>query len=301
MLAAGFIACAVWGLALQGAVVRAEEPLGVLLLNDDGIEAEGLRALKRALVEAGHRVTVYAPETNSSGSSAALTLPSVAVVERRPGEFAVTGSPATAALVAAAAWAGAPPDVVVSGINHGSNAGAVALFSGTVGAALVAAGPFAFGVPAIAVSADLLQGEPASAKNRAHLDRVARSATRLLDGLVRSAAGSRILPSGVALNVNYPAVSSPRGVVLCVQGLRSLYRLSYDRQEGGEYAVKFGRISGAADLLARTDIEHSDATALAQGFVTIAPAGADYTTQDVLRGDWRIHLEAARDAAANWE
>jgi hypothetical protein len=87
---------------------------------------------------------------------------------------------------------------------------------------------------------------------------------------------------------------------LCVQGHRSLYRLGYNRQESGEYAVKFGRISGV-DLLARTDVEHSDATALAQGFVTIAPVRADYTSKDVLRGDWRSRLEAARATAENGE
>ena len=299
--AAGLIACTVWGLVLPGAVVSAEESLHVLLLNDDGIEAEGLRAMKRALVEAGHRVIIYAPEMNWSGSSAALTLPKVAVVERRPGEYAIAGSPATAALVAAAAWEGQLPHVAISGINHGSNAGALALFSGTVGGALAAAGPFGLGVPAMAVSADLLEEETGSAENGTHLDRVARFATRLVEGLARSAGSSRLLPSGLALNVNYPAVSSPRGVALCVQGHRSLYRLGYNREESGEYAVEFARIGGAADLLARTDVEHSDAAALARGFVTIAPIRADYTSRDVLPGDWRNRLEAARAAAENGE
>ncbi len=297
--AAGLIACGVSGFGPWGGLARAEEPLGILLINDDGIEAEGLRAMKRALIEAGHRVTVYAPQTNWSGSSAALTLPSVAVVERRPGEFAVAGSPATAALVAAAAWEGSPPDVAISGINHGSNAGAVTLFSGTVGGALVAAGPFGFGVPAMAVSADLFGGEPTTDENRAHLARVARLAVRLVEQLVHSADGS--LPPGAVLNVNYPALSSPRGIAVCAQGRRSLYRLGYERLETGEYAVKFGRVDGAEDLLGQNGDERSDTIALARGFVTIAPLRSDYTARDLLRDDWRTRLEAIGATAGREE
>lgn len=137
----------------------------LLVTNDDGIDAPGLHALARSLVEAGHDILVAAPLDDRSGSGAAigkLHVDDHIDVEPRdlPGlegvtAFGVDGPPALCVLAARLGGFGDPPDVVVSGINPGCNTGRAVLHSGTVGAALTAAN---FGVSSLAVSIDVHAG-----------------------------------------------------------------------------------------------------------------------------------------------
>lgn len=157
----------------------------VLITNDDGIAAPGLRALAHAIAATGADVLVAAPHAEASGTSAALTAVErdgqIVVVPRPltgvpgvPG-YAVTTSPAFIVVLALRGGFGDPPDVVVSGINRGANAGTAVLHSGTVGAALTAA---ANGVPALAVSLDVLSPPPgprSAAGRRRHRARPGRA------------------------------------------------------------------------------------------------------------------------------
>ena len=131
----------------------------VLVTNDDGVHAEGILALATALVKDGHDVVVAAPLEDMSGSAAALGpghasgVRVEALVLADLGEtvpvFGVDGPPGMCVMAAHLEAFGARPDVVASGINHGSNTGRSVLFSGTVGAALAAAN---FGLKGVAVS-----------------------------------------------------------------------------------------------------------------------------------------------------
>jgi 5'-nucleotidase len=151
-----------------------------LITNDDGIGAAGLRVLARAAVAAGLDVTVAAPDSERSGSGAAFSALEPGgrlLVTEQPLEgledvpaFAVGASPALIAFVATGGVFGSVPDVVLSGINHGPNAGQAVLHSGTVGAALTAA---AQGIPALAVS--LASAAPA------HWDAAGAAVSRLLE------------------------------------------------------------------------------------------------------------------------
>jgi 5'-nucleotidase len=131
----------------------------ILVTNDDGVASPGLVALARALHRAGHEIVVVAPTSDRSGSSAAIgavhrsgpipftdhewpDLPDVPVL-------AIDAPPATAVYAACLGGFGDPPDLVASGVNPGANTGHLVLHSGTVGAALTAAG---LGVPGLAVS-----------------------------------------------------------------------------------------------------------------------------------------------------
>ena len=131
----------------------------VLVTNDDGVESAGIVALTAALHEAGHDVFVVAPASDLSGAGASIgplhrsepipvaehhwdALPDVPVL-------AIERPPATAVYLACLGAFGQRPDVVASGINPGANTGHLILHSGTVGAALTAAG---LGIPALAVS-----------------------------------------------------------------------------------------------------------------------------------------------------
>jgi len=129
-----------------------------LLTNDDGISSLGLATLARAALEAGLDLTIAAPHQERSGSGAALSaveddghlLVDHAEVAGVPA-LAVHASPAMIAFVGVQGAFGERPDIVLSGVNHGPNAGHAVLHSGTVGAALTAVTQ---GIPAMAVSLD---------------------------------------------------------------------------------------------------------------------------------------------------
>ena len=161
----------------------------ILLTNDDGIEAEGLRELASALEGLG-TVSVVAPSREQSGSAQSLTLRQPIVChtagERR---WAVDGTPADCIIVALHKLLPERPDLVISGINHGGNLGENVYYSGTVGAAREAA---IHHLPAMAVSLVSKSAAP-------RFDAAAR--------LTRSAAELILhegLPEQVLLNVNVP-------------------------------------------------------------------------------------------------
>ena len=161
----------------------------ILLTNDDGIEAEGLRELAAALAGLG-TVSVVAPSREQSGSAQSLTLRQPIVChtagERR---WAVDGTPADCIIVALHKLLPERPDLVISGINHGGNLGENVYYSGTVGAAREAA---IHHLPAMAVSLVSKSAAPRFAAAA----RLTRSAAELI---LREG-----LPEQVLLNVNVP-------------------------------------------------------------------------------------------------
>ncbi|AEB46641.1 5'/3'-nucleotidase SurE [Micromonospora maris] len=192
--------------------------LRVLITNDDGIAAPGIHALARAAVDRGLDVVVAAPLEEASGTSAAMSAieqDGRVVVHEHPlpdldgtPAFAVGGSPGFIALIAVHGAFGPPPQVLLSGINRGANAGRAVLHSGTVGAAFTAA---ANGCAAMAVSLDVLSvGEATAASGGAAVAAAARvrdadrywsTAARVaLDLLPRLPTG----PVASVLNVNAP-------------------------------------------------------------------------------------------------
>lgn len=186
----------------------------VLVTNDDGIHATGLRWLAQVAVAAGFEVLVVAPDYEASGSSAALT---AIYRERRlavtpadlgpdlPVEaYGVQASPGYVVMLAVIGTFGRRPDLVLSGINRGANTGHVVLHSGTVGAALTAAN---HGIPAMAVSLDVSPGEDTSGSlteyfsgvesDSLHWSTASEVARRCLSIVDR-------LPSETVLTVNVP-------------------------------------------------------------------------------------------------
>ncbi|HEX8631881.1 MAG TPA: 5'/3'-nucleotidase SurE [Catenuloplanes sp.] len=252
----------------------------VLITNDDGIAAPGLRALAAAVAAAGHEVVVAAPLTEASGSSAALTVVADdgrVVVEPRelPGLTGVTAygvgaSPAYIALLGVLEAFGPAPEVVVSGINRGANAGHAVLHSGTVGAAFTAANN---GRRALAVSLDVLSPAVAAAATGgaaiAALDTVddeARhwiTAAAIAPHLLPTLAGT---PSGTVLNLNVPDVPA--------QGLRGLRRstlagfgqVQVAIAEAGAGFVRTSVLENEAELQPGTDLAD-----LAEGYATLTP------------------------------
>ncbi len=124
----------------------------ILISNDDGIEAHGLRVLEKAISRIpGFRVTVVAPSDQQSASSHALTLTApLRILDAGENRYAVTGTPTDSVLVAMEKILKEdPPDLVLSGINHGPNMGEDVIYSGTVAAAMEGT---MFGLPSYAFS-----------------------------------------------------------------------------------------------------------------------------------------------------
>ncbi len=163
----------------------------ILLTNDDGWEAEGLKALRAALAGEGRRVVV-APEHEQSGVSHALTLNRPLRLKRRSAEvWSVDGTPADCVLLALRglpASEGFRPDLIASGINHGANLGDDVLYSGTVAAAMEGS---LLGIPSIAFS--IASFRPT------HLADASLVAKLIVDRLAEHP-----LPKGLLLNVNLP-------------------------------------------------------------------------------------------------
>ncbi|MDC0948118.1 5'/3'-nucleotidase SurE [Gammaproteobacteria bacterium] len=160
----------------------------ILLSNDDGYQAAGIRALIDALGEQ-HELRVVAPDRDRSGASHSLTLSRPLQVTRHAdGVMSVDGTPTDCVHLALSGLFDDLPDLVLSGINHGANLGDDVLYSGTVGAALEAR---FLGIPAIAVS---LAGHPAE-----HFAAAAAVTAELIERIANEG-----YPGGSVLNVNIP-------------------------------------------------------------------------------------------------
>jgi 5'-nucleotidase len=161
----------------------------ILLTNDDGYSAEGLRVLAEALEDFAS-VSIVAPFAEQSGAAQSLTLRRPIVVHpKRERHWAVEGTPADAVIVALHKLLPERPDLVISGINHGANMGENVYYSGTVGAAREAA---LHHIPAVAMSLCARKSE----QNFANAARIARSLAELIL--------KERLPDQVLLNVNVP-------------------------------------------------------------------------------------------------
>ena len=163
----------------------------VLVSNDDGVDAPGIRALAKGLREAGHEVLVVAPDRDRSGASNSLTLDApIRVVQVDAQTWKVYGTPTDCVHVAITGMLELEPDIVVSGINNTANLGDDVIYSGTVAAAME--GRF-LGFPAVAMS--LVTG----GQRGRHYETAARAAAEIIARLRTDP-----LPASTILNVNVP-------------------------------------------------------------------------------------------------
>ena len=164
----------------------------ILITNDDGIEAPGLEVLERIAIELAREVWVVAPEHDQSGVSHAVSLHHpIRVSERGPRRFGITGTPGDCAVMGVChLMAGAPPQLLLSGVNRGANLGLETVFSGTVGGAMTG---MLLGVPSIALSQ--------AWTDRAHVRW--ETAATLGPGVVRQLLAIG-WSAGTCLNVNFP-------------------------------------------------------------------------------------------------
>jgi len=231
----------------------------ILVSNDDGYLAPGLRALAEAMRAFGD-VTVVAPEQNCSGASNSLTLTRPLSVQRADNGFLfVNGTPTDCVHLALTGLLERPADLVVSGINNGQNMGDDTIYSGTVAAAMEG---YLFGLPSIAFSH--------VQKGHAHLDSAARVAAAVVERFC-----ARPLAGPFLLNVNIPNRSLAQlGAFTCTRlGRRHpsepVVRTVSPR---GDTIYWVGAAGEAADASPGTDFH-----ATAAGQVSVTPLQIDLT------------------------
>ncbi len=241
----------------------------ILLTNDDGINAEGLRVLERVARALSEDVWIVAPEVEQSGASHSLTIHRP--LRMRPLDdrrFAVDGTPTDCVLLAVnRIMAEHRPDIVFSGINMGSNIGEDVTYSGTIAAAMEAT---LLGVPAIALSQDF--GSPSAAPwqvAEAH-------AADVLRRLVVQGWSSPVL-----MNVNFPScpMAAVRGVRVARQGGRKIGDELVERSDPrGRKYFWIGPARSVKDERADTDV-----ALLRSGAITVTPLHLDLTHDPTLQ------------------
>ena len=238
----------------------------ILLSNDDGFRAEGIRRLREALSTLAE-VTIVAPDRNRSGASNSLTLDvPLRVFESEPGVFFVPGTPTDCVHLAITGLFDFEHDMVVSGVNDGANLGDDVLYSGTVAAAVE--GRF-LGLPTIAVSLCTVSG------GGGHFATGAEVARRLVAQLLE-----KPLQPALILNVNVPDVPFAQ-----LRGFRAS-RLGYRHRSAsvmraqdprGRAVYWIGPAGPEQDAGPGTDFD-----TVARGFVSVTPLQVDLTRHAAL-------------------
>ncbi|BBO17453.1 5'/3'-nucleotidase SurE [Candidatus Brocadia pituitae] len=247
----------------------------LLLTNDDGIYAPGIAALKQNIQDLGH-VTVVAPDVEQSGVGHSITFShplrvrEVQANNQRIG-YGVNGSPADCVKLAIYEVMEQRPDVVISGINMGSNVGIHILYSGTVAAAVEAA---IMGYPSIAVSFEI-------SGRYDDIHSAAKIARSVIERIL-----THKLPKGSLLNINIPSIPPDQ-----IKGIKVTRQYAQDFQENFE---KRTDPSGRSYywLLGTDKTRHreedTDIHAINEGYISITPLRydlTDYTMQKKIV-DW---------------
>ena len=240
---------------------KGRENLNILVTNDDGINAEGIEVLAKALIKEGHKVTIAAPNVENSGKSHAITFKSPLIVQDAKLEgledvrsLCVYGTPADC-VRAAVHLLDEKFDYCFSGINSGYNTATNVLYSGTVSAAIEAN---LFNIPAIAVSAQWVKGH-------SKFDSAAKIAMDVFNKLDD-------FKKLQVLNINVPYLDYEdiEGIEVCKVGadVMSIYDIS---EEGEGYNMKlkgFPKENNAKD---------SDIYYLGKNYATVSPLLYDVT------------------------
>lgn len=242
----------------------------ILVSNDDGVNARGLASLIEMVKPYGD-VLVVAPETGQSGMSHSISSSSplrIQTVEEKPGLtiYAVSGTPVDCVKLAVNHLLPRVPDLMVSGINHGSNAAINVVYSGTMGAAIEAS---FHEIPAIGFSVD-------DHSKDADFSLVLEYGPRLIEQILLNG-----LPKQVSLNVNFPVVEKKdfKGYKICRQ-TAGVWKEGFDRRTdpfGREYFWYTGKFYNFEP--------HDDCTdewAMRNNYAAVVPIRADFTEHNLI-------------------
>ena len=253
----------------------------ILVTNNDGITAPGIRNLVESIVDLGD-VVVVAPDSHQSGMGHAITISNI--LRMSPHDFGVpsvqayktTGTPVDCVKLAIYKILERKPDVLVSGINHGSNASINVIYSGTMSAAVEGA---LEGIPSVGFSlCDFAEDADFSASRN-----VARTVTQkvLKHGT----------PTGTCLNVNIPKVAPEdlRGIKVCRQGAGH-WADSFEEREAPGGRTYYWMTGNFTDV---DKGEDTDEWALKHGYVSVVPVQYDMTAHHAMTelNQWDLNGE----------
>jgi 5'-nucleotidase len=241
----------------------------ILITNDDGITAPGIRNLVAFMNEIGD-VTVVAPDSPQSGKGHAITINSTLTFEEIQLEgpqkdYALSGTPVDCVKFALDKILTSKPDLVVSGINHGANSSINVIYSGTMSAAVEAGveglQAIGFSLLDFAWDADFSQ------------------AKEFIQKIVRNVLENH-LPKGIVLNVNIPklAASEIKGIKVCRQA-NAKWEENFDERVN-PHGKKYFWLSGYFNNM--DEGEDADETALANGYVSVVPVKFDLTAHEYI-------------------
>lgn len=231
----------------------------ILISNDDGVLSSGIRILSQAMAKLGE-IEVMAPDRNRSGASNSLTLLRPLRVRRLENKFySIDGTPTDCVHMAMTGYFDEPFDIVVSGINEGSNLGDDVLYSGTVAAAMEGAN---MGLPAIAVS---LEG-----RHAVHYTSAAEITAQLVQKLQLDP-----LPKQTILNVNVPdlPLNEIKGVEITRLGTRHRANQLHKARDPRDQDIYWIGESGPENEAG----PGTDFYAVAHGYVSVTPLQLDLT------------------------
>lgn len=245
--------------------------LRILISNDDGVHAQGIRVLEDIAKTLSDDVWVVAPEYEQSGAAHSLTLRRPLRIHKiSPRRFAVDGTPTDCVMVAVSKImeSDRKPTLMLSGINHGANMGEDVTYSGTVAAAMEAT---LLGIPSVAFSQVTKTGQHikwATAEHHAPL---------VLRELL--AAG---WPKDVLMNVNFPnlVTNSVKGIRYVSQGLRNIRDTLIEWKD--PRGNPFYWIGGAERDDSPTQVD-TDLEAIDQGYIAVTPLHLDLTHSATLK------------------
>ncbi len=242
----------------------------ILISNDDGIHAPGLKVLEKIAASLSKDVWVVAPEYEQSGASHSLTLTQPLRLRKiNPRKFAVRGTPTDCVMMAVhEIFKGKRPDLLLSGVNRGSNMGEDVTYSGTVAVAMEGT---LLGIPSIALSQKLTPGHPVKWATAEH------HGPKIVRKLLKTG-----WPKDTLINVNFPDVmhDSVKGVQLCSQGQRDLTDLMLDHRIDARgvpyYWIGFRHDNGAPK-------PGTDLAAIESGHISVSPLHLNMTNMQALK------------------
>lgn len=255
-----------------------KKPL-ILVTNDDGISAPGLRALISVMKELGD-VAVVAPDSPQSATGHAITINNTLTINKVDidpdieTEYSCSGTPVDCVKFAVSEILHRKPDLCVSGINHGSNSSINVIYSGTMSAAVEAG---IEGIPAIGFS--LLDYNW-----NADFEQIKSSIRKITTEVLENG-----LPDGVILNVNFPKLkkSEIKGIKICRQA-KAMWQERFDKRQspmGKDYYWLTGKFVNLDNG------EDTDEWALEHGFISVVPVQFDLTAHHAMQtlNTWKLN------------
>ena len=247
-----------------------EKPL-ILVSNDDGVQAGGLKTLIELVMPFGD-IWVVAPEKGESGKSHAITI-SMPLYATKIKEqenlhiFSCSGTPVDSVKLALNKLLPRKPDFLVSGINHGSNASISVIYSGTMGAAIEAC---LNGVPSVGFS--LLNPSP-----KADFSECRKVISEILGNLFETG-----LPQGICLNVNIPDIPDKdvKGIRVCRQ-TKGVWREEYEMRTDPRGKTYYWLTGDFHNF--EPNAKDSDEWALSNNYVAIVPIETDFTSYEGMK------------------